>query len=69
MLEFKQDAVRLVESVKSIAGAPRTLGMVDQALLTGSRLIDRVSSEALAARPRSLLFVQISDSLLVRFVG
>ena len=31
-LEFKQEAVRLVESGQSIAGAARTLGVVDQTL-------------------------------------
>jgi len=30
--EFKQEAVRLVESGQSIAGAARTLGVVDQTL-------------------------------------
>ena len=29
-LEFKQEAVRLVEGGQSIAGAARTLGVVDQ---------------------------------------
>tara|TARA_B110000503_G_C6800872_1_gene271061 strand:+ start:40 stop:216 length:177 start_codon:yes stop_codon:yes gene_type:complete len=31
-LEFKQEAVRLVEGGQSIAGAARTLGVVDQIL-------------------------------------
>ena len=31
-LEFKQEAVRLVEGSQSIAGAARTLGVVDQIL-------------------------------------
>ncbi len=31
-LEFKQEAVRLVEGGQSIAGAARTLGVVDQTL-------------------------------------
>ena len=31
-LEFKQEAVRLVENGQSIAGAARTLGVVDQTL-------------------------------------
>lgn len=31
-LEFKQEAVRLVEGGKSIAGVARTLGAVDQTL-------------------------------------
>ncbi len=31
-LEFKQEAVRLVEGGQSIAGAVRTLGVVDQTL-------------------------------------
>ena len=31
-LEFKQEAVRLVEAGQSIAAAARTLGMVDQTL-------------------------------------
>ncbi len=31
-LEFKQEAVRLVESVQSIAAASRTLGLVEQTL-------------------------------------
>ncbi len=31
-LEFKQEAVRLVESGQSIAGAARSLGVVDQTL-------------------------------------
>jgi transposase len=32
MLEFKQEAVRLVESGQSIAAASRTLGLVEQTL-------------------------------------
>ena len=32
-LEFKQEAVRLVEGGQSIAGAARSLGVVDQTLL------------------------------------
>jgi transposase len=32
MLEFKQEAVRLVESGQSIAAVGRTLGVVDQSL-------------------------------------
>jgi transposase-like protein len=36
-LEFKQKAVRLVDNGQSIAAAARTLGVVDQTLLTGSR--------------------------------
>lgn len=31
-LEFKQEAVRLVESGQSLAGAARTLGLVEQTL-------------------------------------
>ena len=31
-LEFKQEAVRLVEAGQSIAAAARTLGVVDQTL-------------------------------------
>ena len=31
-LEYKQEAVRLVESGQSIAGAARTLGIVEQTL-------------------------------------
>lgn len=34
-LEFKQEAVRLVEGGQSIAAAARTLGVVDQTLLNG----------------------------------
>ena len=54
-LEFKQEAVRLVESGQSIAGAARTLGVVDQTLfnwvkasrqgrLTQSASVERSSS-------------------------
>jgi transposase len=39
-LEFKQEAVRLVESGQSIAAASRTLGLVERRCSTGSRLIE-----------------------------
>ena len=55
-LEFKQEAVRLVEGGQSIAGAARTLGVVDQTLynwvkaqregkLKGADSQDRVNAE------------------------
>ena len=40
-LEFKQEAVRLMESGQSIAAASRTLGLVEQTCSTGSRLIGK----------------------------
>ncbi len=36
-LEFKQEAVRLVEGGQSIAAAARTLGVVDQALFNSGQ--------------------------------
>ena len=50
-LEFKLEAVRLVESVQSIAAVARTLGVVDQTFSTGSRPSAKASSVALTASP------------------
>lgn len=38
-LEFKQEAVRLVESGQTLAAAARSLGVVEQTLATGSSWI------------------------------
>jgi len=39
-LEFKQEAVRLVESGQTMAAAARSLGVVEQTLATGSSCIE-----------------------------
>lgn len=43
-LEFKQEAVRLVEGGQSIAAAARTLGVVEQHCSIGSRRSAKASS-------------------------
>ena len=42
-LEFKQEAVRLVESGQTLAAAARSLGLVDQTCITGCRQNGRES--------------------------
>jgi transposase len=50
-LEFKQEAVRLVEGGQSIAAAARTLGVVEQTLFNWvSRRSAKASSPVLTAR-------------------
>jgi transposase len=49
-LEFKQEAVRLVEGGQSIAGAARSLGVVDQTLFNGFKAIELARSPAMTAR-------------------
>ena len=46
-LEFKQEAVRLVEGGQSIAAVARTLGVVDQTVLNWVKAHGRASSRAL----------------------
>lgn len=43
-LEFKQEAVRLVQLGQSIAAVSRSLGVVEQNLLTGSRPAGKTGS-------------------------
>ncbi len=49
-LQFKQEAVPLVEGGQSIAAAARTLGVVDQTFFNWVKLIGRASSLVLTAR-------------------
>ena len=44
-LEFKQEAVQLVKNGQSIAAVARTLEWLTRRCSTGSRLIDRASSQ------------------------
>jgi transposase len=48
-LEFKQEAVRLVDGGQTIAAAARALGVVDQTLFNWVKVHRRASSPALAA--------------------
>jgi hypothetical protein len=61
-LEFKQEAVRLVESGQSIAAAARALGVVDQTLV---QLGQGVASENVHEHPLFAKF-SIHDSLKVK---
>ena len=51
-LEYKQEAVRLVESGQSIAAAARSLGVVDQTLFNWVKAAREASSRGLTALPR-----------------
>ncbi len=44
-LEFKQEAVRLVESGQTIAAAARSLGMVDQTLFNWVKALREADSK------------------------
>jgi transposase len=50
-LEFKQEAVRLVEGGQSIAAAARSLGVVDQTLFNWVKAIEPANSPVWTARP------------------
>ena len=52
-LEFKQEAVRLVEGGQSIAGAARTLGVVDQTLYNWVKAQRKGKLKGLTARAKS----------------
>ena len=75
-LEFKQEAVRLVESGQSLAAAARTLGVVDQTLfnwvkahregrLTGAQG-GLMSAEHMEHRPSSTAPAWSRNSILSR---
>ncbi len=72
-LEFKQEAVRLVEGGQSIAAAARTLGMVDQTLTTGSRRSAKANSRvvlpAKETSPIWALFSSCGPMVLMPFLS
>ena len=53
-LEFKQEAVRLVEGGQSIAAVARTLGVFDQTLFNRSRHSAKAGSKGLTTRQMSV---------------
>src|ERR1700685_222402 len=60
-LEYKQEAVRLVESAQSIAAAARSLGMVDQTLCNWVKASREGSELPLRANFRPLRPTQLGN--------